>query len=166
MDQAEEHSNGSRALPPSIPTPSIPVLNPTSADKSLRAAAYLIDIVPAFLISLFGVIPVLGAILAGLLMAPYWLLRDVTSASPGKLLLGLRVVSKDGKPPAKGKLVLRNLLLSIGPGILIIPLLGMFVGPVVGFIVIVLETIFLLTQGERLGDRWAGTVVVKKYARP
>jgi len=132
------------------------------AEKGLRAAGYLIDVLPAILLGLFGIIPIVGPIIAGFLLAPYWLLRDVTGASIGKLILGLKVARKDGQPATVGARVLRNLTLAIGPGLLIIPILGYVLGPVTAFIAVSVETILLLSSGERLGDRMAGTTVVKR----
>jgi len=132
------------------------------ADKGVRAAGYLIDLLPALLAGLFGLIPIVGAVLVGLLLTPYWLLRDITGASLGKLLLGLKVIGKDGSPASKGALVLRNLPIAIGPALMIIPLLGYVLAPIVSMIIMLVEVIFLLTQGERVGDRLAKTVVVTK----
>jgi NAD(P)-dependent dehydrogenase (short-subunit alcohol dehydrogenase family) len=42
----------------------------THADKGLRAAGYLIDVLPAIVLGLFGMIPMIGPIMAGLLLAP------------------------------------------------------------------------------------------------
>jgi uncharacterized RDD family membrane protein YckC len=132
------------------------------ADKGLRAAGYLIDVLPAIVLGLFGMIPMIGPIMAGLLLAPYWLLRDLTGASLGKLILKTRVVRKDCQPSAVGARVLRNLPLAIGPAFLIIPILGYVLGPAIAFIAVLVETILVLSNGERLGDRIAGTTVIKK----
>jgi len=134
------------------------------ADKGVRVAGYLIDVLPAIMIGLFGLIPYVGNIFAGLLLTPYWLLRDITGASLGKLLLGTTVVRKDGQPATVGARVLRNLPLAIGPAFLIIPLLGYLVGPPIAGLMVLIEGILVLTQGERLGDRMAGTAVMKKAA--
>ena len=132
------------------------------ADKWLRVAGYLIDLVPAVVLGLVSLIPVVGLIFAGLLLTPYWLLRDVTGASLGKLLLGMKVVGQDGQPATVGARILRNLPLIAAPLCMLIPLLGyILVGPV-ALIVILVEGIMLLSQGTRLGDKMAGTVVLKK----
>src|SRR5580765_538090 len=99
------------------------------ADKGVRAVGYLIDVLPAIVIGLFGLIPVIGIIIAGFLLAPYWLLRDIAGASLGKLLLGTTVVRKDGQAASVGARIMRNLPLAIGPAFLIIPVLGYFLGP-------------------------------------
>lgn len=132
------------------------------ADLGIRVCAYLIDCIPAMLIGLFNLIPIAGAVICGLLATPYWLLRDVTGASLGKLVLGLRVVSKDGSDSTVGQRVLRNLTLAIGPALLIIPLLGIILCAIIGGVIGLVEIIFFLTQRERLGDRFAKTAVVRK----
>jgi uncharacterized RDD family membrane protein YckC len=140
------------------PVPSVA----TPVDKGIRVAGYLIDVVPAVVLGLFGLIPVVGPIIAGLLLAPYWLLRDAAGASLGKLVLGSRIALKNGAPATIGARILRNLPLAIGPAFLIIPFLGYFLGPLIAGAAILVETILLLRVGERLGDKFAGTIVVKK----
>lgn len=132
------------------------------ADKGIRVAGYLLDVIPAMVLGLVGIIPIVGVIIAGFLLAPYWLLRDIAGASLGKLVLGTKVVRKDGQPASAGARVLRNLPLAIGPALLIIPLLGYVVGPSVAVIIVLTEAILLLSQGDRIGDRLAGTTVVRK----
>ncbi len=132
------------------------------ADLGIRISAYLIDCIPALFIGLFNLIPIAGAVICGLLATPYWLLRDVTGASLGKSVLGLKVVSKGGGNSTVGQRVLRNLTLAIGPMLLIIPLLGIILAAIIGGIIGLVEIIFIFTQHERLGDRFAKTAVVKK----
>lgn len=128
----------------------------------IRVAGYLIDVLPTLLVVVFAWIPIAGLIFAGLILIPYWLLRDITGASLGKLLLGLKVVARDGQPASTGARMLRNLPLILAPTCMLIPLLGyVFAGPL-ALIVILVEGIMLLTQGVRLGDRLAGTTVVRK----
>lgn len=132
------------------------------ADKGIRVVGYLIDVVPAIFLGLFGFIPIAGAIIAGLLLTPYWLLRDIGGASLGKMILKLRVVRNDGQPAGVGARVLRNVPLAIGPAFLIIPLLGYVLAPPIAGVIILVEGIMLLTQGDRVGDRISGTTVIKR----
>jgi uncharacterized RDD family membrane protein YckC len=134
----------------------------TPADKWSRVAGYLIDVVPACLIGLFGLIPVIGIMIAGFFLIPYWLLRDVAGASLGKLALGLRVVAHNGQPASIGARIGRNLPLIAAPLCMLIPLLGYVLALPIGAIVILVEGVMLLSQGSRLGDKLAGTTVVKK----
>jgi uncharacterized RDD family membrane protein YckC len=131
------------------------------ADKGLRVVGYLIDVLPAILLGLFALIPVIGAVIAGLFLTPYWLLRDIGGASIGKLVLKSRVVRSDGPPASAGARVLRNVPIAIAPALLIIPVLGYILAPI-GSILVLIEAIMLLTQGDRIGDKLAGTTVVKK----
>lgn len=135
---------------------------PIVADKWARVAGYFIDLIPAVVLGLVAMIPVIGLIMAGLLLGPYWLLRDIGGASLGKLALGMRVVSQNGQPASKGARVLRNLPLIAAPLCMLIPILGYVLVLPVGAIVLLVEGIMLLSQGSRLGDKMAGTVVVKK----
>lgn len=132
------------------------------ADKGIRVAGYLIDVIPAALLGLFSLIPVVGPMIVGLLLTPYWLLRDVGGASLEKLVLRTRIVRENGQPAGAGARVLRNLPLAIGPAFLIIPLLGYVLGPGITGLIVLVEAVMLLTQGYRVGDRLAGTIVIKK----
>ena len=135
---------------------------PIVADKWTRVAGYFIDLIPAVILGLVAMIPVIGLIFAGLLLGPYWLLRDISGASLGKLALGMKVVSLNGQPASKGARVLRNLPLIAAPLCMLIPFLGYVLVIPVGVIVLLVEGIMLLSQGSRLGDKMAGTVVVKR----
>jgi uncharacterized RDD family membrane protein YckC len=134
-----------------------------AAHKATRVAAYLIDALAAvLLVNLVGFIPSAGIYLAVFCLLPFWLLRDVTGASLGKLLLRLKVVTLDGQPATLGPRILRNLPLAIGPLCALIPYLGYFFAAPLALIVILFEGLLLLTQGHRLGDRLANTTVVRK----
>lgn len=87
----------------------MPGTTPVPADKWLRVAAYLLDVIPAIILGLVSLIPIVGLIFAGLLLGPYWLLRDIKAASLGKLLLGLRVTNLTGERASVGARILRNL---------------------------------------------------------
>lgn len=150
-------TNVSQPAPPVSGSP----FNAQLASVGIRAAGYLIDVIPACILGLFGIIPIVGPIIAGLLLLPYWLLRDITGRSLGKMLLGLKVVNKDGSSAPVGARILRNITIAIGPGLLIIPFLGLLLGPIVAFLLILTEVVMLLTQGNRLGDRLAGTTVTR-----
>jgi len=132
-------------------------------DVGLRAGGYLIDVIPSVLMGLaIGWIPIVGAVILGFLLLGYWLLRDITGSSIGKLILGLQVVKKDGTPSTAKERILRNLPIAIGPAMLIIPLAGYVIAPPIASILIVTEAVLLLAKKERLGDMLAGTTVVKK----
>jgi uncharacterized RDD family membrane protein YckC len=131
----------------------------------MRIGGYLIDVIPTVLMGLvLGWIPIIGAVILGFVLLAYWLLRDITGASLGKLVLGLVVVKKDGTPSGTKERILRNLPLAIGPAMLIIPLAGYVIAPSVAGIIVLTEIVLLLAKQERLGDMLAGTTVIKKTA--
>ena len=134
-------------------------------DVGLRAGAYLIDVIPAILAGIaVGWIPIVGAVMLGFILLAYWLLRDITGSSLGKLVLGLRVVKKDGSPSGAKERILRNLPIAAGPCLLIIPLAGYAIAPPIAGILIVTEAVLLLAKKERMGDMLAGTTVIKRAA--
>jgi len=151
-------STATQPLAPPIPLH--PAL-PDPAGVGLRAGGYLIDLLPALVLALPSLIPIIGWMATGFLTLPYWLLRDIRAASLGKLAVRTRVVMKDGSPALAKALILRNLPLALAPAFLILPVIGPFLAGPCGFIVIATETIFMFTQGERVGDRIAGTKVMQ-----
>jgi uncharacterized RDD family membrane protein YckC len=68
----------------------------------------------------------------------------------GKVIMGLRVISLDGKPPTRGQLVTRNLLRLIDAGLIFLPVLLVPFSPL----------------RQRAGDTAAGTVVVTAKPHP
>lgn len=133
-----------------------------TAQVALRAAGYLIDVLPTILVGLLGLIPIAGPIMVGLVITPYWLLRDVTGASLGKLALNMRVVAANGQPASVASRLIRNVPLAIPGMFMIVPFLGIVVAPAIGLVIILIEAISLFAQGRRVGDMLAGTTVVPK----
>lgn len=130
--------------------------------KGRRVLAFLIDIVPALLIAMVRILPLIGQLSVSLLGTAYWLLRDVNGASPGKLVLGSEVVNIDGRPSTVGQRIGRNLTLAI-PGLFAtIPFIGIFIAAPVSFLLLIAEVGMLLATGRRIGDMLAGTTVVRK----
>ncbi len=114
-------------------------------------------------------IPLLG----GLFAVGYMLTRDVVwyqftrraewrGSSFGKRLLGLQVVTLDGRDLDWITASLRNLPLVVGSILLFVPVIGPFIAPLVGVGFTILELVFTFVDadGRRLGDRLAGTQVV------
>ncbi|MGB9885659.1 MAG: RDD family protein [Moorellales bacterium] len=124
-----------------------------------RILAYLIDAVVGGLLSL---IPFVGGILGFF----YFLLRDGLGEGQGvgKRLVGLRVVEYPGQGGANfADSARRNLVFAVPMLLLVIPVFGRIMYAVVMILVWVLEIYLVLTdpQGRRLGDRWAGTMVIE-----
>jgi uncharacterized RDD family membrane protein YckC len=134
-------------------------------DAVLRAGAFLIDVMPA-IVAWYAIIwiPIVGGVVLGIVLLDYWLLRDITGASLGKMALGLRVVKKDGSSSDLKERILRNVTLAIGPALLIAPMLSPEIPVAAAGILALVEGVFLWVKDARLGDRLAGTTVVKKAA--
>ena len=148
---------GTQSAPrPSVPAPPVP------AARGARFGAYVIDVIPAAIVAfVLGLIPILGAMMAGFVLLCYWLFRDVAGSSLGKMLLGLRVVRKDGSPAEPKDRILRNLPLAAGPALLMIPVAGYVLAPLVAAPLVIIEAVLLLAKNERLGDMLAGTSVAR-----
>ena len=78
-------------------------------------------------------------------------LQGLTGATPGKLLVGLRVVGPDGRPPGIVRAVLRTMLLVVDGFPWFLPLLGWLL-------------VTTTRRHRRLGDMVAGTLVVRRRA--
>lgn len=128
------------------------------AGRERRACGFLLDLVAigAFgaMVGLMSPASVGGTTAAAPFIAvAYLLFRDVTGASLGKRILGLRVVGVDNIEIGYARRILRNVTLATAP------LLEMFPGHLAG-VIFLIEVLFLLTRGERLGDQLARTRVV------
>jgi uncharacterized RDD family membrane protein YckC len=130
------------------------------ADAPRRLAAAAIDGLLA--LALYRV-PYVGPPLAAL----YLLLRDgvelpvVERRSVGKKLVGLRVIRQDGRETDVSSAVVRNLTIAVAPVLPLVPVVG-WIAPYVWFLVAVVEVVMYFSDGEgqRLGDRMAGTHVI------
>ncbi len=122
------------------------------ASKGKRFAAGVVDLI---------LIPIVLGIIAGLVLlsAPEgirnvilillniaWLIVRDTVFSPGRKMVGTKLISLTGGKVTVGQAFIRNVLLVI-PFVL-----------VVGYVI---ELVSLLTKGERLADGWAKTRVVE-----
>ena len=125
-----------------------------AAPKGKRFAAGAIDliVIPIVLGLLIGFLMVVlkvpeGGVRETLLIIANiaWLLFRDTVYSPGRAMIGLKLVSLTGDKVALPQAAIRNILLII-PFVLL-----------VGYIV---EIIALLSKGERVADTWAKTRVV------
>ena len=109
-----------------------------------RVFAFLVDGVTFSLVfsALGTVSPQLAGSLEIVVWSAYFLLRDVAGGSLGKRLAGLTIVDSAGQPAGAGSLLLRNVTVAI-PLVAIAEYFVMKGSP----------------QGQRWGDRWAGTRV-------
>jgi uncharacterized RDD family membrane protein YckC len=131
-------------------------------DKTKRIVGFLVDVIPSLFLGLINLLPVLGWIVHGFLSALYWLLRDITGASLGKMVTGSIVVREDGGPASTAQKILRNLPWAIPGFVGMIPLVGIIFEMILGVVILGIEGILLFATGRRLGDRLAGTTVVRK----
>ncbi|OGW81148.1 MAG: hypothetical protein A3G33_10025 [Omnitrophica bacterium RIFCSPLOWO2_12_FULL_44_17] len=124
---------------------------PEAAPKGRRFASALVDLL---------IIPIVLGVVAGLLLLAVpemvrniilivvnigWLIFRDKVFSPGRKMVGLKLISTSSENITIGQAFIRNILLIV-PFVL-----------VVGYIV---EIVFLLTKGNRVADQWAGTRVV------
>lgn len=137
------------------------------ADLFKRFLAALID---GIIANLLIYIPVLGAIVSTVyLLAKDAVAFEITknadfkNRSIGKKIMGLEVVSLEGKDIDWTISVKRNLPIAIGSAFGIVPILGWIIGSIVGFALMVVEIVLTVTDndGRRLGDRWANTQVAE-----
>jgi uncharacterized RDD family membrane protein YckC len=88
------------------------------------------------------------ALWAGLTLFQFLILQGLTGWTPGKWLTGIRVVDERGGPPGIVRAVKRS-----------VPLLFEWTT------LIALVAIWRDPYGQRIGDRWAGTYVVRASRR-
>jgi uncharacterized RDD family membrane protein YckC len=82
----------------------------------------------------------------------YWVMQGLTGKTPGKAIMGIKVVNAEGKPPGIWKAFLRYLLWIVDDFPYIIPLLTGFIAALTS------------QRNQRVGDMVAGTFVVDKNA--
>ena len=137
------------------------------ADLVKRILASFIDSIVPFVLA---IIPVIGALVG----AAYLLTKDAImvmitkdaqwkNRSIGKKIMNLEVVSETGADIDIKASVMRNWPLAIGTIIMIVPVIGWIIGPIVAAILGVIECVLVLTndKGRRLGDKVGKTMVVE-----
>lgn len=150
----------------SIETPERVIFNHQLAGPALRTAAYLLDLLLRLAFVFFVMVGLsigvmatgrLRGLEAGVVLVlfftlewGYFVVFDVLmhGASPGKRVLGLRVIHESGRPLSGAESILRNLLRAAD----ILPF----------FYALGLVTMCFDRKFRRLGDLVAGTVVVRQ----
>ena len=122
-----------------------------------RVIAALIDGVMSAVV---GFIPVIGAIVG----AAYMLLKDglFEGQSVGKKVMKLQVITESGSKADFAVSAKRNFIFAIPVIIMIIPILGWIVAPILSLVILIVELMKVMNEpkGRRLGDIWAGTQVI------
>ncbi|MES1152807.1 MAG: RDD family protein, partial [Dongia sp.] len=166
-----------------IVTPEGVALTVELADRGSRAAAFMLDVVFLVLVMVLGgvalfflgdflhvwaaVIGILGFFLLRVFYFPYAELR-LRGATPGKRLLGLRVIDRNGRPLKPEAIVVRNLMREVE---VFIPMTLLLASGFTGFggianiLLVIWLGIFTLMplfnrDGLRVGDMVAGTLVI------
>ncbi len=123
-----------------------------------RVVAALIDGVISYVISF---IPVVGAIIG----AVYMLLKDglFEGQSVGKKVMNIQVITEHGIKADFGASARRNVIFALPIIIMIIPVIGWILAPIISVIILVVEFMKILNEpkGRRIGDTWAGTQVIE-----
>ena len=135
-----------------------PDLHKASALK--RIIARLVDILVAWALTL--IVPPVG-VLAGIL---YLAVADglQKGQSLGKMVFGLEVLSTEGVPCDLRSSLYRNLPFSSALLFAAVPFIGWILLVVAGIPILLIELWLVIVDenGERLGDRVAGTTVVER----
>ena len=125
-----------------------------------RFGGFLIDFVIVWPLNLISVIPIIGP----LIVIFYWLLRDINGRSLGKAIVGTTIIGKHGRPATAMQRIVRNLPFAIFTLLLFIPIVGELAAFLLQALAFTAEVIAVLITGERIGDKIAGTTVVKRGA--
>lgn len=150
-----------------VVSPATPAAPAAKADLGKRFVAALID---GILAAIVGLVP-----LGGFIGAAYMLLRDgldfdfMKHRSIGKQVMKLHLVRDNGAAMDPITSVKRNWMFAFGAlstALAYIPIIGWLMLPFVALIAMVvgvIEIVLVLTdaQGRRMGDKFAGTLVVE-----
>jgi uncharacterized RDD family membrane protein YckC len=149
-----------------VPTPEGLFVDMRAAGPASRAIAALVDhLIAALVVVLVAVaarsvdstFPIEAALVIPVGIAVLFVLEAAGAGrSPGKRMVGLRVVRPDGTPPGPGALLVRNVLR-------LADVLPATVGIPVPYGVGAISTV-VSDRGQRLGDHAAGTLVVWEKA--
>jgi len=135
------------------------------ASRGRRFGGWFVDSLIVWLLAMLSLVPVLGQEVAAVSMVLFWLFRDINGKSPGKALVGTVIVSRSGSPATTRQRIVRNLPFAVSILPLFIPIIG-YVDFPLQWCVYILEAIMVLVSCERLGDKMAGTMVIKRPSVP
>lgn len=127
------------------------------ASRMARFGGILVDgiiFLPFVLLSEF---PIVGP----LVIISLWLFRDINGRSLGKVVTGTTIISRHGGQATAMQRVIRNLPFALALLPLFLPIVGL-AAFLLQFGMTIVEIIAVLATGERIGDKLAGTMVVKR----
>ena len=163
-----------------IPPEGVP-LTLRTASLSVRASAQIVDVIITLIASAlvlltlgllgsfdFATAQAVASLVFLLIGTPYYVIAELLAngRTPGKRLLGIRVVSADGQGLSVHQIVVRNLMKEIEIFTPLVVLLTASITnpiePVVAFIWFIIVMIIPIASGknQRLGDIIAGTAVI------
>jgi len=126
-------------------------------EVSTRLIAAVIDAVCS---SVVGVIPIIGPLIG----FAYMLIKDglFEGQSLGKKVMKLQVVTSDGSQADFMVSVRRNAIFAVPILLMIIPVLGWVLAPIISLVIITIEVMKVVNEpkGRRLGDNWAASQVI------
>jgi len=132
--------------------------NYPKVEVATRFIAALIDGVLSAVVSL---IPIIGPIIGG----AYMLVKDglFEGQSLGKKVMKLQVVTGEDAQADFMVSVRRNAIFAIPILIMIIPILGWIIAPILSLVILIIEVMKVVNdpQGRRLGDTWADSQVIE-----
>ncbi len=133
------------------------MLDYPKVDLMNRLIAAVID---GVISSLVGFIPVVG----GIIGAIYMLIKDglFDGQSVGKKVMKMQVRNENNEKADFSISVRRNAIFAIPYLIMVIPILGWIIAPIVGLVILIIELMKLNSdpKGRRLGDTWGPSQVV------
>ena len=148
------------------------------AEPAMRLLARIIDVVIVWVLSLIVLIPIgvgagmtnsdigIGAYLIGqviavvIVLAYEIVLVGQRGATVGKMLLGLKIVMRDGTPMDYNKAIKRHMPSIVGRGVYIIPIIGWLIGGLVLLGVAIANTAMVFQNKESLYDKVGNTMVI------
>lgn len=133
------------------------MLDYPKVDLVTRLIAAVID---GVISSLVGFIPIIG----GIIGAVYMLIKDglFEGQSVGKKVMKIQVRTESNEKADFMISVRRNAIFAVPYLIMVVPIIGWIVAPIVGLVILVIELMKLNSDpnGRRLGDTWAPSQVV------
>jgi len=144
----------------------------------MRLLARIIDVVIVWILSLIVLIPIgigagvtnsnigigaylIGQIIVVALVVGYEIfLVGTRGQTVGKMLLGLKIVTRDGTPVDYNVAIKRHMPSIVGRAVYIIPIIGWLIGPLILLGVAIANTAMVFQNNESLYDKLGNTMVI------